>query len=149
MSKIPSHESFGHLQPKLWAKEGPRVKLQIWLPTTKSLESTSSRHPILKYNTALERSRGELQLWFRPRLDRTLQSGDMSSQSPGTPTWDSFGTPTWESREKEPFGCSLSEELQRILYRGRWWLPPSPGRGESCVSKCLWLVPTPKGVPEC
>jgi hypothetical protein len=24
---------------------------------------------------------------------------------------------------------------------------PSPGRGESCVSKCPWLVPTPKGVP--
>jgi hypothetical protein len=22
-----------------------------------------------------------------------------------------------------------------------------PGRGESCVSKCPWLVPTPKGVP--
>jgi hypothetical protein len=28
---------------------------------------------------------------------------------------DSFGTPTWESREKEPFGCSLGGELQRIL----------------------------------
>jgi hypothetical protein len=24
---------------------------------------------------------------------------------------------------------------------------PSLGRGESCVSKCPWLVPTPKGVP--
>jgi hypothetical protein len=39
--------------------------------------------------------------------------------------------------------------MQRILYGGRWWLPPSPGRGESCGPKCLWLVPTPKGVPEC
>jgi hypothetical protein len=26
-------------------------------------------------------------------------------------------------------------------------LLPSPGRGESCVSKCPWQVPTPKGVP--
>ncbi len=26
---------------------------------------------------------------------------------------------------------------------------PSPGRGVSCGQKCLWLVPTPKGVPEC
>ncbi len=26
---------------------------------------------------------------------------------------------------------------------------PSPGRGESSESKCSWLVPTPKGVPEC
>jgi hypothetical protein len=34
-----SHWSFGHLQPKLWAKEGPGVKLAVWLPTTKSQES--------------------------------------------------------------------------------------------------------------
>jgi hypothetical protein len=62
---------------------------------------------------------------------------------------DNFGTPTWESREKEPFGCSLSGVAQRILYGGRWWLPPSPGRGVSRGPKCPWLVPTPKGVPEC
>ncbi len=62
---------------------------------------------------------------------------------------DNLGTPTWESREKEPFGCSPRGALQRILYGGRWWLPPSPGSGESCVSKCPWLVPTPKGVPKC
>jgi hypothetical protein len=39
--------------------------------------------------------------------------------------------------------------VQSILYGERWWLPPSSGRGESCVSKCLWFVPTPKGVLEC
>jgi hypothetical protein len=73
----------------------------------------------------------------------------MSSQSPETPTQDSFETPLWESRKKEPFECSLRRELQRILYGGRWWLPPSPGRGELSESKCPWLVPTPKGVFEC
>jgi len=62
---------------------------------------------------------------------------------------DNFGTPTWESWEKEPFGCSLSGASQRILYGGRWWLPPNSGRGVSCGPKCPWLVPTPKGVPEC
>ncbi len=61
---------------------------------------------------------------------------------------DNFGTPTWESREKEPFGCSLRGALQRILYGGRSWLLPSPGRGESCGPKCPWLVPTSKGVPK-
>jgi len=64
-------------------------------------------------------------------------------------TRDNFGTSTWESREKEPFGCSLNGASQRILYGGRWWLPPSPGRGVSCGPKCPWLVSTPKGVPEC
>jgi len=59
----------------------------------------------------------------------------MSIQSPESPNQDSFGTPLWESREKEPFGCKCDGELQRILYGGRWWLPPSPGRGESNESK--------------
>jgi hypothetical protein len=62
---------------------------------------------------------------------------------------DNFGTPTCESREKKPFGCSPRNVAQRILYGGRWWLPPSLGRGVSCGPKCPWLVPTPKGVPEC
>jgi hypothetical protein len=62
---------------------------------------------------------------------------------------DNFEIPTWESREKKSFGCSLDGETQKILYGGRWLLPPSPGRGESCSPKCPWLVPTPKGVPEC
>jgi hypothetical protein len=44
---------------------------------------------------------------------------------------------------------SLRGVTQSILYGGRWWLPPSSGRGESSESKCPWLVPTPKGVPEC
>jgi hypothetical protein len=98
---------------------------------------------------ALESSQGELQLLFRPRSNRILQLGDMSSQSSRTPTQDSFRTPPWESREKEPFGCILREKLQNILYGGRWWLPPNLARGESSVSKCMWLVPTLKGVLEC
>jgi len=149
MPKMASHFPFGHLQPKLWAKEESGVKLPIWLPTTKSQESTSSRRYLKEFDTALESSRRELQLWFKARPDPSSARGVMTVQSPGTPTRDNFGTPTWESREKESFGCSLGGELQRILYGGRWWLPPSPGRGESSSPSCLWLVLTPKGVPEC
>jgi hypothetical protein len=43
MSKMASHEPFGHLQHKLWSKEGSGVKLAVWLSTTKSRESTRSR----------------------------------------------------------------------------------------------------------
>jgi hypothetical protein len=78
---MASHWSFGHLQPKLWAKEGPGVKLAVWFPTTKSRESTSSQHPIWLCDMALKRSRWGLQLWFRPHRDRTLQSGVMVIQS--------------------------------------------------------------------
>jgi hypothetical protein len=135
------HEPFGHLQPKLWAKEGPGVKLAVRLLTNKSRESTRSWRALEECNTALESSRLELQHWFRPRPDRRLGREAMTVQSPGSPNRDSFGTPLWESRDKKPFGCRLRRVTQSILYGGRWWLPPSPGRGESSESKCPWLVP--------
>jgi len=59
----------------------------------------------------------------------------MNAQSPGSPNRDSFGTPLWESWEKVSFGCKCSGEPQRILYGGRWWLPPSLSRGELSESK--------------
>jgi hypothetical protein len=40
MSKMASHVLFRHLKHKLWTKEGSRVKLPVWLPTTKNREST-------------------------------------------------------------------------------------------------------------
>jgi hypothetical protein len=38
--KMGLHCSFKHLKHKLWPKEGPGVELPVWLPTTKSREST-------------------------------------------------------------------------------------------------------------
>jgi hypothetical protein len=84
---------------------------------------------------ALKSSRRELQDCFRPHPNWRSEQEVMDAQSPRSPTRDSFGTPPWESREKMPFGCSLHRVTQRILYGGRWWLPPSPGRGESSESK--------------
>jgi hypothetical protein len=72
MSKMASHEPFEHLQHKLWSKEGSKVKLAIWVPTTKSQESTRSRCVQVKCNTPLENSQRDLQLWFRPRFDLSL-----------------------------------------------------------------------------
>jgi hypothetical protein len=135
MSKMASHESFGHLQLKLWAKERPGVKLAVWLPTTKSRESTRSQRALGECDTALESSQQELQHWFRPRLDRRLGRGAMTVQSLGSPNLDSFRTPLWESRDKKPFRCSFRGVTQSILYGGRWWLPLSPGHGESSESK--------------
>jgi hypothetical protein len=85
---MASHWSFGHLQPKLGAKEGPRVKLAVWLPTTKRRESTSSWCPIWECDMALKRSRWGLQLWLRPCCDPTPQSGVMAVQS----SWSPAGT---------------------------------------------------------
>jgi hypothetical protein len=131
MSKMALHEPFAHLQHKLWSKEGPGVKLPIWLPITKSRESTRSWCVQVECNTLLESSQGELQVCFRPHPNRRSELGVMTSQSPGSPNWDNFGTLPWESRDKKPFGCRCHGQTQRILYEGRWWLPLSPNCGES------------------
>ncbi len=84
---------------------------------------------------ALESSRGELQDWFKTRPDQRSGQEVMMTQSPRSPNRDNFGTPLWESRDKQPLECGRGGATQRILYRGRWCLPPSPGRGESSESK--------------
>jgi hypothetical protein len=98
---------------------------------------------------ALKSSQRKIQDCFRPHPNRRSEQEVMDAQSPESANRDSFGTPLWESWEKVPFRCSLHEELQRILHGGRWWLPPSPDRGESSESKLPVACPNTKGVPEC
>ncbi len=105
----------------------------VWLPTTKSRESTRPRCVQMECDTSLESSQRELQVYFRPH-PRSKQKV-MNSQSPWNLNRDSFETPPWESRDKKPFRCGCRGITHRILYGGRWWLPLSLGHGESCESK--------------
>jgi hypothetical protein len=135
MSKMASYWPFGHLQHKLWQKERPGVKLAIWLLTTKSRELTRPRCVQVECDTPLKNSQGELQLCFRFHPNGRSERKFMITQIPRSPNQDSFGTPPWESRDKKPFGCGCRREAHSILYGGRWWLPLSPGRGESSESR--------------
>jgi hypothetical protein len=135
MSKMGSHDPFGHLQHKLWQKERSGVKLVVWLPTTKCQESTTLPCVQVVCGTPLESSRWELQLCFRPCPNRRFEHEVIIPQSCRSSNLGSFRTPLQESRDKKPFGCSPRGEVQRILYGGRWWLPPSPGHGEFCESE--------------
>jgi hypothetical protein len=67
-------------------KEGSGVKLAVWLPATKSRESTHSRRALGECDTSLERSRRGLQYWFILRPDPRSGRGVMAVQSPGSPT---------------------------------------------------------------
>jgi hypothetical protein len=69
MYKMGSHHPFRHLKHKLWSKERSKVKLLVWLPTTKSQEST--RFPCVQAtcNIPLESSWRGLQLFFRPHYN--------------------------------------------------------------------------------
>ncbi len=73
----------------------------------------------------------------------------MNVQSPGNPNRDSFGTPPWESQEKVLFGCGCSGKTHRILYGGRWWLPLSPGRGESSEFRVAHGLSQHRECPRC
>jgi hypothetical protein len=148
MSKMSSHGPFGHLQHKLCAKEGPGVKLAVWLLTTKSRESTRPRCVQGECNTPLESSQGELQVCFRPRPNRRFEQRVMTSWSPESQNRDSIGTPPWESRDKKSFECGCSGEMQRILYGGRWWFPLSLGHGESSESVLPVACPNTKNGSE-
>jgi hypothetical protein len=86
-------------------------------------------------DTLLESSRRELQFFFKPHPNRRFQQRVIVPQSGRSPKHGSFRTPLWESWDKKPFECRCRRKTQIILYGGRWWLPPSPGRGESCESR--------------
>jgi hypothetical protein len=141
---MASHWSFGHLQPKLWAKEGPGVKLSIWLPTIKSQELTRSRCALGECDTALESSQRGLQVWFRPSPDRSLGREAMMSQSPGSPKPGQFrdstlGVPgqttTWvwvrRSNTENTIGRMVVTPPESRPWCVMW------------VQISLWLVPSP------
>jgi hypothetical protein len=144
MSKMGSYCSFGRLKHKLWPKEGLGVKLAVWLPTTKSPESTQFTCLQRSCNIPLERSQWELQLFFRLHLHRRFARKVMGLQSRGSPNLGDSGTPTWESRDKKPFGCGLCGQPQSILQGGRWWLPSVRAMVSLVCPCCPWLVLTPK-----
>jgi hypothetical protein len=127
MSKMASHWSFGHPQPKLWAKEGPGVKLAISLPTTKSQESTCSRCALGECDTALESSQKGLQVWFRPCPN--LRSGREStmSQSLGSPKPEQFrdsilGVPGKSAIRVQVRRSGTENTIGRMVVT-----PPEPG----------------------
>jgi hypothetical protein len=141
---MASHWSFGHLQPKLWAKEGPRVKLVVWLPTTKSRESTRSRRALGECDTALESSQRGLQVWFRPRPNRRLGREAMMSQNPGSPKPGQFRDSTLGVPGKSVIRMQVRRRGTENTI-GRMVEAP-PKSGPWCVMWVRvspWLVPTP------
>ncbi len=59
----------------------------------------------------------------------------MGPQSCGSPNCGNFEIPTLEAQDKMSFGCWSRGQTHSILCEGRWWFPPSPGRGEFCESE--------------
>jgi len=156
MSKMGSHCSFGHLKHKLWPKEGPGVEFlgfrQFWLPTTKSQESTQNTWLQKTCDISLKRSRRDLQLCFRRRVDRSFAPKVMTLQSRRSPEnarfWDSHaGVPGVSGQNGHLDATPMASH--RVYYKGEGGgFPQGPGHGESCVSVLPVACPNTKGIPK-
>jgi hypothetical protein len=140
MSKMSSHYSFEHLKHKLWSKERSRIKLTIWLPTTKSQESTQFTCLQRACHIPLESSRRELQLCFRLHLDQRSVRKVMGLQSRGSPNLREFGSP--ETKNHLDVGSAASH---RVYYKGEGGGFPQFRAVVSLVCPCRpWLILAPK-----
>jgi hypothetical protein len=57
------------------------------------------------------------------------------------------GLPLGSPGTKSHFGCGSCGKAQNMLEKGRWWLPPSPGRGESYESELPMVYLSTKSAP--
>jgi hypothetical protein len=123
MSKMGSHDPFGHLKHKLWPKERLGVKLAIWLLTMESQESTQFPCVQVACDRPSKSSWRGLQLWFKLHPNWRFAQDVIVLQSHESSIFGNCGTPIWESWDKNPFRWGRREEVQSILYGGRWWHP--------------------------
>jgi hypothetical protein len=141
-----SHYPFGHLKHKLWPKEGPGVKLPVWLPTRKSRESTRFTWLQTTCDIPLESSRRELQLFFRPHFDPRSSRKIMGLQSRESPCWRDFETRIRESWERKVIWMWAPWRGPEYIIRGKvvtslksgpWWvLCVCVARGSSYHQRC-------------
>jgi hypothetical protein len=145
MFKMVSNDPFGHLKHKLWPKEGLGVKLAIWLPTTKSQESTWFPCVQVTCDIFLESSQWGLQLCFNP-----LSQSEVYTQSYGAPKlrksqlwefWDShLGVPRqnviWMWALWRGTKYTIRGKVVVSPKSGLWWV--------LWVQVCMWFVLIPK-----
>jgi hypothetical protein len=138
---MASHWSFGHLQPKLWAKEGPGVKLAVWLPTIKSRESTRSRRALGECDTGKlsKRATSLVQTSSRSEVGSAMMSRSPGSPKPGQFRDSTLGVPgqttTWVWAQRSNAENTIGWMVVTPPESGPWcvmWVRVSP-----------WLVPTP------
>jgi hypothetical protein len=147
MSKMASHEPFGHLQHKLWSKEGPGVKLAVWLATIKSRESTKPWCVQVECDTPLERSWWELQVCFKPHptlevWTRNYEFPKSRESKSGQFRDSSLGVPGQSHSDVGLVG------KHREYYMGEGGAFPRVRVVVNQVSPCCpWLVPTPRVIP--
>jgi hypothetical protein len=144
-----SHRPFGHLKHKLWPKEGPGVKLAVWLPTTKSRESTQFPCVRMACDIPLKNSWRELQLCFRLHFNQRPARKVMAPQSCRSPNLGNFETPLGSLGIKSHLDVGPMERC-KIYYKGEGGGFPQVRAVVSLVCPCCpWLILTPEVLQLC
>jgi len=149
MFKMGSHDQFGHLKHKLWPKEGPGIKLAVWLLTIKSRESPWFRCVQVVCDIQLESFRPGLQLCFRPHFNQRSGHKVMVPKVVGVPTLAilglSFGSPGTKCHlDVGPMGSDI------VYYKGEGGGFPQVQAVVNLVSpSCPWFVLAPKVLQLC
>jgi hypothetical protein len=139
MSKMGSHDPFGHLKHKLWPNEGSGVKLPIWLLTTKSQKSPQFHCVKVVCHISLEISRQGLQLCFRPYLNQRSAHKVMGPQNHKNPNFGNFETPTGSLETKWHLGVGFMA-MQKVYYKGEGGSFPQVRTMVSFVNPCLFMT---------
>jgi len=139
------HEPFRHLQHKLWSKEQPGVKLLNLKKVGNQPDLGVCRWSATHCWKALEESyKFPLNLIPIQGLSQELWAPKVLGVQTGIVSrflLESHGN-------KNHLDCGGGGATLRILYGGRWWLPPNPGRGESSESMLPMACPNTKGVSQ-
>jgi hypothetical protein len=138
MSKMGSPHPFGHLKYKLRSKERSGVEWVVWLPTTKSRESTRFTCLQVAWDTLLESSWQGLQLFSNLILIRGLHVKLWGPKVAKIPTLTKYH-----------LDVGLMER-HKVYYKGEGDGFPQVWAMVSLVSpSCLWLVLTRKVLQLC
>jgi hypothetical protein len=152
MSKMGFHCSFGYLKHKIWAKERPGVKLAIgnWQFDSRPLkvgnqpDSLAFRRRATYLWKALDEGYNFSSDHIAIRgLHKKLCALKVAEVSVDAISGLPLGSPgTKNHLDVAPM------ERRKVYYKGgKWWLPPSPGHGESCVSGLPMARPSTKSAP--
>jgi len=117
MSKVGSHDPFEYLKHNLWPKEGPGVKMPIWLPTTKSQESPWFIYVQVAWHLSLESCQQGLQLCFRPPFNWNLHKKLWASKVIRVPISRISKLSIWEFETKWQFGATPMAKY-KAYYKG-------------------------------
>jgi hypothetical protein len=144
MVKMRSYYPFEYLKHKLWPKEKLRIKMSMWLPTTKSQESPWFTCVQKACHILFKIFQRRLQLFFQPHLKWRSSQEIMGVQSGESFNFGNYGIPNLESQEKYHLGVAPMANRKKH-HKGKVVASPKSGSWWVLwVCVCLWFIYAPK-----